>query len=271
MKRATRIGGIATLLIVGAVTLSPAPAGADKKCDEATFHLYGAEIDNVGVASVLVMEFDLLGYGETKCMVPKQFPIIVPKSELFCETKIEDTCGLAGAIFKRWSYNVFPSAVFFEGTPFGSVARETDETEGEKKRAINYFSVKTNSGKSLLHILAARADEKTIVRMLGKGAEIDVRDDAGRTPLHEAVIAGRSSVVKMFAGAGARVNTNDESGCSPLHDAAASGNAEIVKILLRHGADGDAVDADGKTPLQIATDHRHWPAAALLGSNASEE
>lgn len=273
MKRASQTLGIAKFLLGITLMVSPtiAKATGDGDCDDATFHLYGTEVDDRGVPSVLVMEYDLLGFAETSCLIPKQFPIIVPKSELFCETEIENACGLPGTLFKRWSFNVFPSAVIFDKAPFGGQIVESDEAEDKNFRVPNYFSVKTNAGKSLLHILAARADEKTVARMVGSGTDIDIRDDAGRTPLHEAVSAGRARVVKMFASAGAKLNTIDESGRSPLHDAAASGNTDIVKILLDHGADRDAVDSDGKTPLQIATDRRHWPAAALLGSNANEE
>ena len=273
MKLASKTMGIAGFVFGMTLIGSPTIAGAagDGDCNDATFHVYGTEVDDAGVPSVLVMEYDLLGFPETNCLIPSQFPVIVPKSDLFCETDIEDTCGLTGTLFKRWSFNVFPSTVIFDKVPFGGKIVDSDEAEGKEFRTPNYFSVKTNAGKSLLHILAARADEKTVARMVGSGTDIDIRDDAGKTPLHEAVSAGRTRVVKMFAGAGAKINTADESGRSPLHDAAASGNTDIVKILLKHGADADAVDADGKTPLQIATDRRYWPAAALLGSNANEE
>ncbi len=268
MKR--EFTAVAVGLGLGLILFGAALAADEENCDEATFHLYGTEVDNHGVRSVLVVEYDLLGGGESNCLVPRQFPIIVPKSELHCEQEIRQACGLPTTVFKRWSLNVFPSAeIHGPYSPGGEivVAEEEEPTSDQ----ISYFKVKQKSGRSLLHILAARADARTVGEIVGRGIDLNVLAGDGRTPLHDAVSWNREKVVALFVAAGARVNTRDLEGRTPLHSAAAGGNAAIVESLLAHGADIEALDNDGRTPLQIATARRHWSSAALLGAKAAEE
>ena len=61
-------------------------------------------------------------------------------------------------------------------------------------------------------------------------------------------LQGHLEVVRLLM-RGAMINVRDKSGWTPLHRAAARGHTEVVRFLLEQDADIDAVNSSGDTPL----------------------
>jgi len=68
-------------------------------------------------------------------------------------------------------------------------------------------------------------------------------------------------LVKLVLGKGADVNVKDRHGSTPLHAACAAGHFGIAKLLLDHGANPEARNVNDRTPLHIAavSSYSHHP------------
>jgi len=91
---------------------------------------------------------------------------------------------------------------------------------------------------------------------------------AGFTPLHSAVAddegPATKELVQMLLDANADPNARSVTGGTPVHSAAFTGNIPVLQMLLAYGGDPSAIDKKGDTPLDLAREHGHSEAAALL-------
>ena len=80
--------------------------------------------------------------------------------------------------------------------------------------------------------------------LLGKGADVKVKDIYQSTPLHRAsYVAGQDlALLQRIIDKGADVNAQQYNGLTPLHWAAKSGDLKVAKLLMDHGADPNAYD-----------------------------
>jgi ankyrin repeat protein len=130
-----------------------------------------------------------------------------------------------------------------------------------------------------LHLAAQQLNAGAVVRLIRRGAQVDLRDKNDETPLMLAatqggddpvVFAGRSGAIPDFSGfvnparvavtdetgtlqallaAGADVNAHDNQGRTVLMKAAAAASGSTVQTLLKAGAKVNARDWAGQTPL----------------------
>ena len=88
--------------------------------------------------------------------------------------------------------------------------------------------------------------------LLGRGADLFVRDRGGNSVVHHAVLMERLELLEFLVSAGADVNAANDRRQTPLHLAAAAGSFETSQLLLDRGASLQARDAEGNTPLHLA-------------------
>lgn len=92
---------------------------------------------------------------------------------------------------------------------------------------------------SLMHLAVAKLDVKSVIKLLMRKAEVNVKDTAtGDTPLHLLVvvfsknsIAGRK-ILGFLIDAGLDPNIANNEGWTPLHLAVKKANLDVVEVLL---------------------------------------
>ncbi|XP_022936563.1 potassium channel AKT1-like [Cucurbita moschata] len=156
------------------------------------------------------------------------------------------------------------------------------------KRGSNPNEVDEGSGKTALHIAAAKGNEHCVVLLLEYGADPNRRDFEGSLPLWQAIQGNHEPIVKLLIDNGADISSGDvaqfactaaeqnnidmlksiiecggdvtlprSNGTTALHTAVCEGNSEMVKFLLEHGADIDKADVHGWTPRALADHQGH--------------
>lgn len=101
-----------------------------------------------------------------------------------------------------------------------------------------------------------------VVRLLGLGADIDVRSSKGKSALHCAAKAGFLKVIDLLIEKGANIDAIDNKGETPLVEAIRSTikNREklhqAMEVLLKKGADPNIKNNNAMSPLQIAQQKR---------------
>lgn len=125
---------------------------------------------------------------------------------------------------------------------------------------------------------ARTGDSEFLQRVIGEGAQVNVRDheprNAGGTPLSYAAAMCDEAGVRLLLERGADVHTRDKGGWTPLMWAVSScdGNPKMVADLLAHGAEVNArCERTGETPLSLATARGHKKTLRLLEEAGAEE
>ena len=142
------------------------------------------------------------------------------------------------------------------GDAFALSSRESDE---EKMKWLSEALYEASSNGYLLIVKS----------LLDCGANVNHRSQySASTPLHAAVYKNQCKVVIELVGRGADVAVRDKKGLSPLHLAALSGHMEIAACLISNGADVDmeidiGPDA-GYRALDLALEECHLEVVNLL-------
>lgn len=108
------------------------------------------------------------------------------------------------------------------------------------------------TGETGLHIVTTRRDLTWMQFLIGKGANVNLRDAKGITPLVAAVNANFIEGVELLVGKGARLNESNNAGETPLITAVHNRNVGVMRILLKAGADPDRADNSGRTAKDYA-------------------
>lgn len=145
---------------------------------------------------------------------------------------------------------------YSDGYKFLEAVDEKDITEVEKllgkpgSTLINSRDV--TSGRTGLHIAAARRDLVWLVFLANKGANPNIADNRGVTPLMLASQLGFYEGVQALITAGARVDTPNEAGETPLITAVHRRDTQMMRVLLEAGANPDRSDNSGRSAREYA-------------------
>ena len=145
---------------------------------------------------------------------------------------------------------------FSDGYKFLEAVDEKDITEVEKllgkpgSTLINSRDI--TSGRTGLHIAAARRDIVWLVFLANKGANPNIADNRGVTPLMLASQLGFFEGVDALIKAGARVDEANEAGETPLITAVHRRDTQMMRVLLEAGANPDRSDNSGRSAREYA-------------------
>jgi ankyrin repeat protein len=110
----------------------------------------------------------------------------------------------------------------------------------------------STTGQTALHIVTERRDLTWMSYLIGKGADVNLRDGRGVTPLQLAANLGFVDGVALLVSAHARVDDTDNDGETPLMSAVHRRDLTMMRILLRAGADPDRNDNSGRSARDYA-------------------
>lgn len=110
----------------------------------------------------------------------------------------------------------------------------------------------STTGETALHFVTQRRDLTWMQFLIGKGANVNLRDVRGQTPL---VVASNFSFVEgveLLVARGARVDDTNNAGETPLITAVHNRNLALVRALLKAKANPNRADNSGRTALDYA-------------------
>lgn len=105
----------------------------------------------------------------------------------------------------------------------------------------------------LVEAMMNRTDQKQVIAMIQKGADINAADDKGRTPLMAAALVGYADVAKLLLDKGADANAAMNDGGTVLMTAVIGGSPAITRLVLEHGAKLQVPNHKGLDALTLAT------------------
>jgi ankyrin repeat protein len=164
-------------------------------------------------------------------------------------------------------------AQFSDGYKFLDAVRKR---EGQKvEDALNepgnalVNSRDVSNGDTALHIVIARRDLIWTRFLIGKGANVNMRNGKGATPLQLAANLGFLDGVEALIASKADVDQPNDSGETPLISALHRRDVPMIRVLLKAGADPDRADNSGRSARDYATlDGRGSPLLTEIETNA---
>ncbi|KAJ9263074.1 hypothetical protein DTO195F2_3052 [Paecilomyces variotii] len=111
----------------------------------------------------------------------------------------------------------------------------------------------------------AEGDEKSVLRLLQHGADVNAASPSNLTPLVFAAFAGHTQIVNMLLEYGAHIEAREhKANFAALNAATDNNNLAVVKLLVEKGAYIDPASLDGMTPLLLAVSKGNIEIAKFL-------
>lgn len=139
---------------------------------------------------------------------------------------------------------------FLESVKKKEADKVTDSLNEPGTQIVNTRDATT--GESALHIVTARRDLVWMQFLVGKGANVNIRDNKGTTPLVLACNLGFLEGVDFLISVGARVDEPNNTGETPLISAVHRRDVALVRALLKAGANPDRPDNSGRSARDYA-------------------
>ncbi|GAA2272126.1 hypothetical protein GCM10009853_027300 [Glycomyces scopariae] len=104
---------------------------------------------------------------------------------------------------------------------------------------------------------AGAGDAEEAARLLGLGAQVEVRDGEGRSPLMLAALADRVAAARVLVSWGADPDALDDLGDTPWVTCGVTGSVAMMEALLPAGPDLSVPNRRGGSPLHPAAERGH--------------
>ncbi|MFB9660517.1 ankyrin repeat domain-containing protein [Glycomyces mayteni] len=128
--------------------------------------------------------------------------------------------------------------------------RETERTAARVQGSVEDWN------RELLEAAAA-GDADGAARLLGQGAEPDVRDGEGRSPLMLAALADEVAAARVLVEYGADPDARDALGDTPWVTCGVTGSVAMMRAILDAGPDLEVPNRRGGSPLHPASERGH--------------
>lgn len=146
----------------------------------------------------------------------------------------------------------------------------TDALAEPGTQIVNTRDVST--GDSALHIVTARRDATWMGFLIGRGADVNLRNNHGETALVVGSNMGFVEGVDLLLQHGARVDEPSATGETPLIAAVHRHDLAMMRVLLKAGANPDRADNSGRTARDYALlDGKNSPLLAVINSDAKSQ
>jgi ankyrin repeat protein len=154
------------------------------------------------------------------------------------------------------SVSVPAHAQFSEGYKFLEAVKKKEGGKveaalGEPGSTV-ILSRDVSTGQSALHIVTERRDLTWLRYLVGKGADVNMRDDKGVTPIQLASSLGWLEGVDFLVEVKADLDQPDSTGETPLISAVHRRDQAMMRVLLKGGADPDRADNSGRNARDYA-------------------
>jgi len=163
----------------------------------------------------------------------------------------------AAAITTSLGFSMPAQAQFSDGYKFLEAVRKKEGEKVESALSIPGSTIvntrDVTSGDTALHIVTARRDLTWLQFLIGRGANVNVRDGQGRTPLQLATNLGWRDGVDALLAKKANTEVANDAGETPLIAAVHRRDLEMTRLLLRAGADPDRADNSGRSARAYAS------------------
>lgn len=127
--------------------------------------------------------------------------------------------------------------------------KELQQENLEQKRVL---------GHELIQVLAfspLEEVEKEVVKLVQRGADVNLKMESESTALHIAARSGHKIAVETLIEAGSKINAQDKYGRTPLHACTRhSDNIKVAQCLVNSGAKDYIRDKYGKTAVDMIND-----------------
>jgi len=163
-----------------------------------------------------------------------------------------------------------PAAEDTATAPTSTEAEEVRRIQAMIKDSPDLIKAKDSSGKTPLHLAAARGQVMVATFLLEHSADREATDISGQTPLSEAAANGHRTMVELLLQSHASAQSADRGGETALHWAAGRGFRSIVELLLAHGAEVNAKTTAGTTPLHLAVANGFKAVADMLLAHGAD-
>ncbi len=143
------------------------------------------------------------------------------------------------------------------GNPNKQTIADEEQISDSVVEALNSLSGRRLSktqrlARAPLHYAAESDAESAAMRLIARGADINLRDSRRESPLHIATRYGSTGVLALLLKEGAEVDAKNEDDATPLHIAAFYDSSLAVEMLVEAGASTEARANARQTPLHYA-------------------
>ncbi|NWW51042.1 RN5A ribonuclease, partial [Pedionomus torquatus] len=146
-----------------------------------------------------------------------------------------------------------------------------EPTVHSQQEASTAYSIETAEDlASKLNVAVRNRNEKAVLELLEKGADVNSKAESGWTPLQSAVQAGDECLVQLLLDKGACPHARKDNGGTAFIEAAAVGNKNILKLLFDLGVDINDHDYNGFTAFMEAAWYGKEEALSFLYSKGAD-
>ncbi|MBV1916851.1 MAG: ankyrin repeat domain-containing protein [Sphingomonadaceae bacterium] len=147
-------------------------------------------------------------------------------------------------------------AQFSDGYKFLEAVKKKDVVKVEERLSEPGSTVihsrDVSDGRGALHIVIEMRDAAWLRYLVGKGANVNMRDNEGVAPLQLATSLGWIEGVELLVSRKADLDESNDTGETPLISAVHRRDTNLMRILLKGGADPDRADNSGRSARDYA-------------------